>query len=90
MVLIKKHVVKGMMDRTGLDEGTCRHALNALLATILEGCKCHGEVRLNGFGVFRTRLHAGRVINHPQSGEAIKVAPKLKMQFSPTRHFNEV
>lgn len=82
MALIKKHVVKEMMERTGYDEGTCRHALNAMLETIVDGCKRDGEVRLNGFGVFRSLNQPERVITHPGSGKKITVPPKRRLHFN--------
>jgi DNA-binding protein HU-beta len=82
--MIKRHIVKSMKQRTGCSEDLCRAMLDAFVAIVLDGCRSHGTVKINGFGVFSRKDKPVRTARDPRNGRKIDVPAKSVLRFSST------
>ena len=57
-------------------------SVEAVLTSIKEIIKKNGLLRLIGFGSFRVKKRAAKVIRNPQTGKQIKVGPRNHLSFS--------
>lgn len=64
--------------------GAAEVALRAVLSSIRDGLLAEGEVKLAGFGVFRTKQVAARRLLLPGSAQACVLPPRRVLRFSPS------
>ena len=67
----------------GLSQAQARKAVDTVLCVIGEELARGEEVRLTGFGTFRTRETAARTAFNPRTREPVQVAAGRRPAFSP-------
>ena len=74
--------VAGSLDETQTKvDAIVRAYEDAITASLAKG----GEVRLAGFGSFKTSKRAARTARNPQTGDPIKVAARTVARFQPAK-----
>jgi len=69
-------------ERSGLEVGQAKAALDATLEEISKQMASGNEVRLTGFGKFSATQRAAREGRNPQTGESMQIAAKTVPKFS--------
>ena len=69
----KADIVARVAARLGLDKFTAEGAVDIALEAIAEGLAKEQDVRIAGFGTFRTRTRAARTGRNPQTGVVRRV-----------------
>ena len=67
----KTEVTDRLAARTGLSKGAGRDAVDGVFAIVGENLADGEEVRLPGFGTFRTRSRPAHTGRNPRTGEAV-------------------
>lgn len=79
----KTQFVDALTARFDGDRDAAAHALDAVLDTLTQQIVGGEKVALTGFGSFRKKVRSARTVRHPQSGKAVKLPPRSRVQFSP-------
>lgn len=83
MGIVNKHdLAAKVAERTGIDGGQAKLALEAILDEITAQLATDNEVRLTGFGKFSVSERAAREGRNPQTGEPMQIAAKSVPKFS--------
>lgn len=82
-IVNKDELVRGVAERSGLDNGQAKKAVEATLEEITKQISGGNEVRLTGFGKFSAVQRAAREGRNPRTGESMQIAAKSVPKFSP-------
>jgi DNA-binding protein HU-beta len=82
-IVNKDELVRGVAERSGLDNGQAKSAVEATLEEITKQISGGNEVRLTGFGKFSAVKRAAREGRNPRTGESMQIAAKSVPKFSP-------
>ncbi len=82
-IVNKDELVRGVAERSGLDNGQAKKAVEATLEEITKQISGGNEVRLTGFGKFSAVKRAAREGRNPRTGESMQIAAKSVPKFSP-------
>lgn len=72
-----------------ISEDIASKVLDALFANIIRVVSNSGEVRLVGFGIFKSRVRGAKLCFNPAGGDKVYVPPALMVNFSPFKAFKE-
>ena len=78
----KTEFIKTIADKTGETISNAKKFVEAYESTILESLKADEEVKLVGFGTFKTSVSKEREGVNPQTGEKILIKSKKQPKFS--------
>lgn len=81
-VTSKDDLARAVAERSGLEVGQAKAAVDATLEEISGQLAAGNEVRLTGFGKFSATHRAAREGRNPQTGEAMQIAAKTVPKFS--------
>lgn len=82
-IVNKDELVRGVAERSGLDIGQAKSAVEATLEEITKQISGGNEVRLTGFGKFSAVKRAAREGRNPRTGESMQIAAKSVPKFNP-------
>lgn len=82
-ITTKDDLAKQVAERTGLDVGQAKQAVQATIDEITAQLAAGNEVKFTGFGKFSTAARPAREGRNPQTGETIQIAAKTAAKFSP-------
>lgn len=68
---------------TGRTNSTAKHFIESTLYAIKQGLETDGEVRLQGFGIFKIHTRKERIGRNPATGESITIPEKQVVKFKP-------
>ena len=74
----KAAIVARVARRMGLNKFAAEGAVDTVLEAIAEGLAKEEDVRIAGFGTFRTRSRTARQGRNPATGESVQI-PATKM-----------
>ncbi len=77
----KQELVAHVAKTTGMAESKVNEVATGIFAAIEEALQNGDEVAISGFGTFRVVERPGREGRNPQTGDAIKIAPKKSPAF---------
>ncbi len=80
-------VVDIVAAQTGLTKTQAEGAMKAYEGAIIRTLSGGGEVRLNGFGSFKTSHRAARTGRNPRTGGTVEVAARTVPRFAPSSVF---
>lgn len=78
----KSAMSKAIRQAAGCTVAQADTAVEAMLATIVEGVKTEGRFSLIGFGSFSKSERPARQGRNPKTGEAIEIAASTSIKFS--------
>lgn len=79
----KSDLAKMVADKTKITQSKANEVVNALFDSISEKLSQGEEVRIMGFGSFKSSERAARTARNPRTGEIIKVPAHRRPTFSP-------
>ena len=68
-----------------LDKAQARKVIEATLKAVVDAAKDGDEVKIGGFGSFKAQERAEREGRNPATGEAMTLAARRKLAFSPAK-----
>jgi DNA-binding protein HU-beta len=81
-IVNKDELARGVAERSGLDNGQAKAAVEATLEEITKQIAGGNEVRLTGFGKFSAVQRDARQGRNPSTGATIQIAAKRVPKFS--------
>ncbi len=76
--MTKTQLVNLVAERTDVTKKLAAEMVDAFLDAVVEGVRKDGEVRIQGFGVFKVSERKARTGVNPRTREAIKI-PAMKL-----------
>ena len=86
----KSKIVARVAARAGLDRFTAERAVDLVFEAIAEGLAKQEDVRIAGFGAFRTRNRAARMGRNPRTGESVPIPASKSPSFKAAKALREV
>ena len=86
----KPKIVARVAARAGLDRFTAERAVDLVFEAIAEGLAKEEDVRIAGFGAFRTRNRAARMGRNPRTGESVPIPASKSPSFKAAKALREV
>jgi DNA-binding protein HU-beta len=80
-ILNSKDVARSVAQKLELPSDTTEEVVREVLDTIVAHLGTGGEVRLSGFGTFKTVKRAAREGRNPRTGEKIQVPEQMVVRF---------
>jgi len=77
----KSDLVESVAIITGVSKAEANRAVDAVFTTITDNLAKGEEVRLTGFGSFRTAKRAARQGRNPQTGQTINIPASTQAKF---------
>ncbi len=77
----KSAISKAIRTATGCTVAQADEAVDAVVATILDGVKTEGRFGLIGFGTFSKSERPARPGRNPQTGKTIEIAASSTIKF---------
>lgn len=87
--MTKAELVKSIADKTSFTVSNSEKALNVMVDSIINAVKKGDDVRLVGFGTFKSIKRAARKGRNPRTGEEIKIKASKSPKFQPGKTFKE-
>jgi DNA-binding protein HU-beta len=81
-IVNKDELARGVAERSGLEVGQAKAAVDATLEEISAQLASGNEIRLTGFGKFSSSRREARQGRNPRTGEAMQIAAKTVPKFS--------
>jgi DNA-binding protein HU-beta len=78
----KQDLVNSVAKATGVTKAAANQAVNAIFGSIKDALKKRKEVRIIGFGSFKTRKVAAKTVRNPRDGSPVKVPACNRVKFS--------
>jgi len=85
----KSKIVARVAARAGLDRFTAERAVDLVFEAIAEGLAKEEDVRIAGFGAFRTRNRAARMGRNPRTGESVPIPASKSPSFKAAKALRE-
>ncbi len=74
-------IAKAIRTATGCTAAQANEAVDALVATILDGVKTDGRFRMFGFGTFSKSERPARQGRNPKTGKTVEIAAYSTIKF---------
>jgi DNA-binding protein HU-beta len=81
-IVNKDELARDIAEKSGLEVGQAKRALEAMLTSVEDSLGKGDEVRLTGFGKFSVTHRAARQGRNPRTGETMEIAAKSVPKFS--------
>lgn len=88
-ILSRGDLVSTVAQKTGLSAKDVDAAVKAYESAIAQSLKEGGEIRLVGFGTFKTSERGERTSRNPRTGEPITVAARSVVRFTPSKNVKD-
>ncbi|MBV9468929.1 MAG: HU family DNA-binding protein [Abitibacteriaceae bacterium] len=87
--LSRGDIVSEVAALADLPQSKADQVVRAYEDAIIRALSSGGEVRIAGFGTFRTSARAARTARNPQTGAPLKIAARTVARFTPSSAFKE-
>jgi DNA-binding protein HU-beta len=81
-IVNKDELARGVAERSGLEVGQAKKAVEAMLEEISKQLAGGNEIRLTGFGKFSAVERSAREGRNPKTGESMQIPAKTVPKFS--------
>jgi len=85
----KKDITHKMSKDAGITFYQAEKTLHSLLLGVMNSLKSGERVTFSGFGSFETIHRKARTGRNPKTGESIRIPPKRRIKFTPSRMFSD-
>jgi len=82
-------LIDHVASEAGLEKGTAKKAVEAVLTGIVDAAKKGDEVSLIGFGKFKVKESPARQGRNPATGATIEIAAARKLGFTPAKQVKD-
>jgi nucleoid DNA-binding protein len=86
----RSDLVSAVAEQHGMSQAQVEQVVRSYEAQITSALLGGGEVRLAGFGSFKTSQRAARTARNPQTGAPIKVAARKVARFQPAKALKDL
>jgi len=83
----KQDLIDAVAERADVSKGVAKDVLDSILHEVQDALAHGQEVRLVGFGTFKTTERTARVGRNPQTGAALQIAAAIVPKFAPGADF---
>lgn len=83
----KNHLVEIAAREADISKAAATRALNSILAAIVESVAKNENIKLVGFGTFKSTQRTARTGRNPKTGKEIKIAATTVPRFTPGATF---
>ncbi|TME49177.1 MAG: HU family DNA-binding protein [Chloroflexi bacterium] len=83
-VVTRDVLAKKLADRAEITIAAARDEVSWFFDSISSSLEKGDEVRIHGFGAFKTAQRAARVGRNPRTGESVRVPARRVVRFSPS------
>ena len=83
-VVTRDTIAEQLAERAEITMTAARDEVRWFFDTVAESLVNGDEIRIHGFGSFKTAQRAARVGRNPRTGEAVKVPARRVVRFSPS------
>jgi DNA-binding protein HU-beta len=83
-VVTRDALAKQLADRAEITISAARDEIGWFFDTIADSLGRGDEVKIHGFGTFKTAQRAARMGRNPRTGEQVRVAARRVVRFSPS------
>lgn len=83
----KQELIDAVADRADVSKAVAKDVLDSILHEVQNALANGDDVRLVGFGTFKTTERTARVGRNPQTGAALQIAAANVPKFSPGTDF---
>jgi DNA-binding protein HU-beta len=83
-VVTRDVLAEQLAERAEITMSAARDEVRWFFDTLSSALEGGDEVRIHGFGSFRTAQRAARMGRNPRTGEAVKVAARRVVRFAPS------
>jgi nucleoid DNA-binding protein len=83
-VITRDVLAKQLADRAQITLSAARDEVSWFFDTIADALERGDEVRIHGFGAFKTAQRSARVGRNPRTGESVSVPARRAVRFSPS------
>jgi integration host factor subunit alpha len=83
--MTKADLIAVLHAQTKLSSRKCREAVETVFALITAALQQGEPVQISGFGCFRVRQQSTHIGRHPTTGQAIVLAPRTVVTFTPSQ-----
>jgi DNA-binding protein HU-beta len=83
-VVTRDSLAKDLADRAEITMSAARDEVTWFFDTIANSLERGDEVRIHGFGAFKTSQRAARMGRNPRTGEQVRVPARRVVRFSPS------
>ncbi len=88
-ILSPSELVSAIAAKTELPTASVDAVVKEFQSAIAAQMKAGGEVRLPGFGTFKTGARAARTGRNPKTGEPMEIGAKTVVSFSASKRLKE-
>ena len=85
----KQDLIAKVADVTGMQKSDSEKAVNAVFDQITDVLKARGEVRLVGFGTFKTSIRKASQGRNPRTNEVIQIPESTRPKFTAGKGLKE-
>ena len=85
----KQDLIGKVAEITGMAKGDSEKAVNAVFDQITEQLKVRSEVRLVGFGTFKTSIRKASQGRNPRTNEVIQIPQSTRPKFTAGKGLKE-
>jgi len=85
----KQDIINAVAKATGQTKAGAAESVDAFCTTIKQALGKGEEVRLIGFGTFKTRAVPAKTVRNPRNGEQIKVSARTAVRFRPGKDLKD-
>ena len=85
----KQDLIGKVAEITGMAKGDSEKAVNAVFDQITEQLKARSEVRLVGFGTFKTSIRNASQGRNPRTNEVIQIPQSTRPKFTAGKGLKE-
>ena len=85
----KQDLIGKVAEITGMAKGDSEKAVNAVFDQITEQLKARSEVRLVGFGTFKTSVRKASQGRNPRTNEVIQIPQSTRPKFTAGKGLKE-
>ena len=78
----KQDLIGKVAEKTGMQKSDSERAVNAVFDQITDVLKLRGEVRLVGFGTFKTSIRKASQGRNPRTNEVIQIPQSTRPKFT--------
>jgi len=89
-IMSRGDVVSAIAAKTNLPQNNVDAVIKEYEATIARQLEAGGEIRLTGFGTFKTSYRGERTSRNPRTGEPLTIAARSMVRFTVGKTLKEI
>ena len=84
-----KTIVENLATDFNVSKKLAKEVVDALILQLGQTIVATGELRITGFGTFKTKTRAARKGRNPSTGEEIQIAESRTIGFKPSKQLKD-